>query len=212
MASANPKENELSPGLIAQEMREASRGSFPLSPGTMDGHYAVSRLYWHYRQDTLTHATVSSVFGIQNPDPPVLRLPAGHQHFSIDGLNRSVWKDVLQTAFVTKPKVDFESDVQLLLSKNAASDVTNFSKRLRGEKAQIATPDTRLTPSLVRGFLYENKFPEKNEFFSWLFDQMRREVASASKEGFNESWSKSLGTLVDTWNKHFQDNPFIPSE
>jgi len=78
---------------IAEEMRSASRGSFPLSPRIMDGHYLTAHLYWHYRRDLLSERSIIDIFGTREPEPPKLQLPKGHiPIFSLDGLNERVWE------------------------------------------------------------------------------------------------------------------------
>ena len=65
------------------------------------------------------------------------------------------------------------------------------------------------TPSLLRAFLYEDAFPVKNDFFSWVLDHMRQEVRTAFQNDFLEAWSNRLGSLVHIWDMHFPNTPFI---
>lgn len=196
---------------IAEEMRQASRGSFPLSPGIMTGHYVTARLYWHFRRDVLGGQSVKGIFGKEEPSPPVLRLPAGHRHVSIEGLNETVWQDFLETAFTKRPVVDPLQEMRTLISVNALSDTANFDRRLNGEKSHIVNGNTPV-PSLLRAFMYEDAFPERTPFFEWVLDGMRIETSIATHTGFTDSWSESLGKLVTTWNNRFPDNPFIPDK
>lgn len=204
-------EGERAPQQLAQEMREASRGSFPLSPATMTGHSIVSRLYSYYRRDTFLDKSIPDIFGIVTPDPPRLQLPPGHRTMDVDALNRSVWQDFLDTLFARKPYVDPTLEIRSLIGVNASSDSMNFADRLQGRRSRIAISGNS-APSLLRAFLYEHEFPEKNEFFSWLFEEMRFEVAAAEHLGFSEDWSKSLQTLINTWNRQFPGNPFVVSD
>lgn len=195
--------------LIPQEMREASRGSFPLSPGVMSGHYNCSRLYWYFRRDVLATETVFEVFGEQEPAPPIMEMPAGHVPRNVDGLNLSIWKDFLNNSFSARPEVDHKKEIRDLVTSNATSDNRYFEQRLNGQWSQIIGIET--PPSLLRAFLYEGRFPDQNEFFDWVFAQMREQVALAQDTGFTEEWSKNLGTLFETWSKHFKE-PFVPQE
>ena len=194
---------------LAQEMRDASRGSFPLSPGVMDGHYAVANLYWYFRQPLLAKASITGIFGVENPAPPILTLPEGHRAVSLGGLNGMVWEQFLETVFTKRPRVNAKTEIQALITTNANSDANNFDRRLQGEKSHVV-PGDRPVPSLLRSFLYENMFPVRSQFFSWLFTEMRREAADAAKQNFAAKWSKSLDLLVGTWNTQFPHNPFIP--
>ena len=47
---------------LADEMRQASLGSFPLSPGIMAGHIAVADLYSRYRRDEFKGKKIEDVF------------------------------------------------------------------------------------------------------------------------------------------------------
>lgn len=197
---------------IAHEMREANLGSFPLSPGIMTGHYLVADLYWYYRQDLLKELTIPEVFGTNNPEPYKLTIPKGHRSLtSPEGLNNSVWKSFLDKVFLTHPDINKVEKVRSLISVNANSDKTNLEKRITGEKSKIAQGD--VAPSLLRAFVFEGRFPFKeNEFFIWLFAEMAQEIIATSQGNFTESWSNGLQGLVLMWNAKFPDNPFIPKD
>lgn len=195
---------------IAEEMRAASAGSFPLSPGTMTGHYTTARLYWHYRQDILLKHTVHDIFGVDEPNPPALRAPDGHRTVHVDGLNHQIWSHFL-TGFGVKHDIDAQSEIRTLMQISAASDVANFQNRLEGKKSRLVVgSDGNPVPSLLRAFMYEDAFPHNFPFFQWMFGQMRAEADSIVASGFKGTCGESLRQLMVKWSAKYPDIPFEP--
>ncbi len=195
---------------IAEEMRQASYYSFPLSPGTMEGHYNVADLYWHFRQPLILGKTIEQIFETNDPKPIKLVVPQGHTSLTYtDGVNNTVWERFISNAFISHPKIDPVEKVRGLITVNASSDVKNFEKRLAGEKSKIALGG--IAPSLLRAFVFEEKFPlNDNAFFCWLFSHMAEQIVGAHHGKFKESWSSGLQGLVLMWNAKFPNDPFIP--
>lgn len=204
--------NNESISFIPTEMREASQGSFPLSPGVMGGHYAVSDLYWHNRSDILRFLTIEEVFGTANPEPPTITIPKNHTRLSSpQGLNSSVWNTFLRTSFEDRPNIDSQKRVRDLISINAHADASHFAARMRGEKSKVI--HGKPAPSILRAFVFENRHPyQNNEFFQWLVAEMAREIVSENQNNFDSAWSSGLKGLVLMWNAHFPEEAFIPSK
>ncbi|MBP9820169.1 hypothetical protein KBC79_05550 [Candidatus Woesebacteria bacterium] len=203
-------ENDLSH--IPREMREASFGSFPFSPGMMTGHYTIANLYSFFRRELLSGKTIEQVFGTTDPEPPQLTIPIGHIFLSsTDGVNNSVWRRFLSTTFVEQPDIDPIEQARTLITVNSTSDKKHFEERIAGKKSQF--PPSKPSPSLIRAFLFEDKFPIKNnEFFQWLFAQMTWQILEAQANDFNDMWCSSLHGLISFWDTAFPDDPFIPKE
>lgn len=196
-------------GFIPQEMREASLGSFPLSPGTMEGHDLIAGLYWFYRRDVLRKKTVHEVFGEGDPAPPKLVIPEGHRIIgNIDGLNTTVWKRFLSASFTERPSVNQTLNVRSLIAVNASSDRLHFERRLSGQRSKVIPGGP--APSLLRAFVFENKFPyQENEFYTWLILEMAKHITEAHKGNFARSWSSGLQALSIMWNATFPDTQFV---
>lgn len=197
---------------IPKEMREASIGSFPLSPATMEGHYLVCDLYWYFRQSLLGDTTIEEVFGTKKPEPPKIVIPAGHIPISKPGgVNSTVWEKILDVTFKSRPQINPEAKVQQLVSVNAKSDTYNFEARLSGQKSRIA--HGAVAPSLLRAFVFEGRFPYRdNQFFQWLIAEMAGQVTQAYDGNFDELWNDGLKGLVLLWNAKFPGESFIPGK
>ncbi len=201
---------EISVSNIPEEMREASLGSFPISPGVYSGHTATALLYWHYRQPILEKHTIEEIFGTESPEPPRLEIPPGHRNVSPSGLSSTVWNTFLDTSFNARPKVNKSSEIRTLIQINASSDQRNFDQRIAGGKSRIVGDEPN--PSLLRAFAIEQRFPIQNNFFTWLMSEIVHDIKNAENKGFKESWSKELQGLVLMWNAQFPDDPFISTQ
>lgn len=190
------------------------RRSYLLSPQYEDGHGHVGVIYGRWLEDRglkqlSRYTEILRAPSISPPDSDIK-----HQSIKradLPELIDSHWRTFMRG--LADSQADIDEEFLDLVNFTASMDLKFFAKRMSGKGVKAATGSDP-APSLLRAYVFENRFPNPHDeasiFYNYLLEKMAWTVAEMLAQYMPHR--PALRQVVRLWQANFEGAPFIPED